>query len=386
MKIFILLPRVPYPLEKGDKLRAFNQIKYLSASNEIHLCALNDTTIHHDAYHALKPYCKSLYFFELPKFSRLVNLVKVLFNGKPFQVGYFYNSSIKSRIDKIIEDVKPDRIYCQLLRVAEYVKDQKIKKTIDYQDVFSKGVERRIPTAPFYLKHLLKIEYRRLVKYESDVFDIFENKTIISLPDRNLIAHPRKDEIEIIPNGVDTDYYKPIDNTKEYDLLFTGNMGYPPNINSVEFLVNSILPIVKKEFPQIKICIAGAKPSQKVLDLKGPNVTVTGWVEDMREYYSRAKIFIAPMQIGTGLQNKLLEAMAMKLPCITSYLANSALNALEGKEILTGNIPEEYAQYIISLLRDNQKSKILGEEGYNFVLNKYQWQAINAKLNAVICR
>jgi glycosyltransferase involved in cell wall biosynthesis len=214
---------------------------------------------------------------------------------------------------------------------------------------------------------------------------MFENKTIISVPDRNLIAHHRKEEIEIISNGVDTEYYKPIANTKEFDLLFTGNMGYPPNINSVEFLVNSILPLVIKDFPQIKVCIAGAKPSQKVLDLKGPNVTVTGWVEDMREYYSRAKIFIAPMQIGTGLQNKLLEAMAMKVPCITSGLANSALNALEGKEILTGNSPEEYAQHITSLLKDDQKSKILGEEGYNFVLNKYKWQVINAKLNSVIC-
>jgi sugar transferase (PEP-CTERM/EpsH1 system associated) len=385
MKIFILLPRVPYPLEKGDKLRAFNQIKYLSDCNEIHLCALNDTAIHPGAYQALKPYCKSIHFFKLPLFSRLTSLVKVLFNGKPFQVGYFYNKSIKLKIDKIIQDIKPDRIYCQLIRVAEYVKDQKIKKTIDYQDVFSKGVERRIPTAPLYLKQLLKIEYRRLVKYETTVFDIFENKTIISVPDRNLIEHSRNNEIEIIPNGVDADYYKPVESTKEYDLLFTGNMGYPPNINSVEFLVHSIMPLVLKDFPQLKVCIAGAKPSQSVLNLKRPNIIVTGWVEDMREYYSRAKIFIAPMQIGTGLQNKLLEAMAMKLPCITSGLANNALNATEGKEILTGNTPEEYAQQIISLLKDNQRSKILGEEGYNFVMKNYNWKVINTKLNAVIC-
>ncbi|MGD0712091.1 MAG: glycosyltransferase [Bacteroidales bacterium] len=385
MKIFVLLPRVPFPLVKGDKLRAYNQIKYLAQFNEIHLCALNDTKIHPDAINELKTFCKSITVIDLPAGAIIINLFKTLFNGLPFQVGYFFNKRNFNKINILIDDIKPDRIYCQLIRVAEYVKHQKIRKTLDYQDVFSKGMERRITSSPFYFRPFIKAEHKRLLKYEAEVFDLFDNKTIISYPDREFIQHPDRNKIVIIPNGVDTGYYKPFDRVKEYDLLFTGNMGYPPNINSAEFLIKEILPLIRKEIPKIKILIAGTNPSIKLLSLKSENVIVTGWVKDMREAYARSKIFIAPMLIGTGMQNKLLEAMAMKLPSITSELANSAIGAVNGKEILTANQPEEYAEQVLSLLKDNNKMSSIGEQGFNFVIKNFKWENVNQKLNQLIC-
>jgi polysaccharide biosynthesis protein PslH len=385
MKIFFLLPRIPYPLEKGDKLRAFNQLKYLAIDNEVHLCALFESSIHPDAYAALKPYCKTLHFLKLPVTKRICNVFFTLFNGKPFQVGYFFNNSNFKKINSLLDEIQPDRIYCQLIRVAEYVKLRNFKKTIDYQDVFSKGVERRIATSSIPMKVILKSEHKRLLAYERDVFEFFDTKTIISYPDRNLIPHPDKNNIVVIPNGVDMQYYKPLEIKKEYDLLFTGNMGYPPNIESAIFIVKKILPLVREKFPHIKVMIAGVNPSARVLALKSDNVMVTGWVEDMRICYAKARIFIAPMHLGTGLQNKLLEAMAMKLPCITSELANSALGALNGEEILTGTSAKDFANHISILLNDGQKLKSLSEQGYNFVKEKYNWDAVNEKLNQVIC-
>jgi len=129
-------------------------------------------------------------------------------------------------------------------------------------------------------------------------------------------------------------------------------MGYPPNINAAEYLVRKILPVVIKRKPDIKLLIAGANPHLRVSVLKSANVEVSGWVSDMRECYAAAKIFIAPMQIGTGLQNKLLEAMAMQVPCITSALANQALKAAENEEILIADTPAEYANCIIDLLNN----------------------------------
>ena len=385
MKIFILLSRIPYPLEKGDKLRAFNHIKYLSKNNEITLFALNDSKVNKEkAFQALQPYCRSINFFDLSKFSILFNVLLAFFNGKPLQSGYFFSSRAKNRINKIISETKPDHIFCQLVRVAEYVKNQNIPKTLDYQDVFSKGVERRIQPASFYLKPLLKLEYKRLLKYENKIFDYFDNKTIISEPDRELIPHPEKDKIVIVMNGVDTDFFKPIDRKKEYDIVFTGNMGYPPNVNGVEFLVKQILPIVRRNKPEIKVLIAGANPDRKVIAVKSKNIHVTGWVEDIREYYAKARIFIAPMQIGTGLQNKLLEAMAMKIPCISSHLANNALNAKSGKEIKIGDSAEEYAQHIIYLLDNKDKADEIALNGYNFVLNNYNWEKATEKLEELM--
>jgi polysaccharide biosynthesis protein PslH len=386
MKIFVLVSRFPYPLEKGDKLRAYNQIKQLSVNHEIHLCALNDLYLKSQYFEALRPYCKSIHILNFSKITVAWNIILAAFKGKPLQVGYFYNRSTQRKVDNLIAEIKPDRIYCQLLRVAEYVRKNLIPKTIDYQDVFSKGVERRIKTAPFYFKPLLRFEYKRLCKYENEIFDDFENKTIISLPDRELIPHPDRGKIVVIPNGVDTVYFKPFETKKNFDLIFTGNMGYPPNVNAAVFLAKEVLPLVQKELPEIRLVLAGASPHPRVLELKKEKIEVTGWVEDIRNYYAGAKIFIAPMLIGTGLQNKLLEAMAMKIPCITSPLANGALGAKNGEDILVGESSEEFAGLIIDLLTHPQKAKAIAEKGYQFVLNNYNWESTTAKLEEVIIK
>ena len=384
MKIFVLLPRFPYPLEKGDKLRAYNQVKYLSKNHEIHLCALSDINIDPDHVKAVESFCKSVHIARLSRISIYINLLLSFISGKPLQVGYFYSRKANRKIHQLIAEIQPDHIFCQLIRVAEYMKGIDIPKTLDYQDIFSKGVERRIKNSAFYWKPVLKLEYKRLLKYEYEVFSWFNNKTIISKPDRDLIPHPERDKIEIVINGVDTEYFKPMNIEKEYDLVFIGNMGYPPNVNASEYLVKEILPVLQQSKPNIKVVLAGATPHPSVLALKSKNVHVTGWVEDIRECYAKAKIFIAPMQIGTGLQNKLLEAMAMKIPSITSPLANFALEAQDGKEILVGNSPKEYTDLIIQLLDDADLNETISNNGYLFVHKNYVWDAATEKLENLI--
>jgi len=384
MKIFVLLSRFPYPLEKGDKLRAYNQIKYLSEHNEIHLCALTDISLKPEHIAAMEPFCKSVEVIRLPRFWIFVNILLAFLKGRPFQTGYFYNKSAHRKITSIINEIKPDHIYCQLLRVAEYVRKNPVTKTLDYQDVFSEGVNRRIRTAAFYLKPVLRIEYKRLCKYEREIFDDFDHKTIISKPDRDLIPHPDRDQIEIIINGVDTDFYKPMITNKEYDIVFIGNMGYPPNVNAAVYLVKKILPLVQKQLPETTVVLVGANPHPDVCALKSDRVNITGWVEDLREYYAKARIFIAPMQIGTGLQNKLLEAMAMKIPCITSPLANNALQAKDEEEILIGNSPKEYAGFIVDLLTHPEKSEKIAAKGHEFVKRSYNWKTATDKLESLI--
>lgn len=384
MRLFFLLPRVPYPTEKGDKLRAFHQIKQLSKHHEIILCALNDGTLHEDAIPVLKKYVKAIHIIPLSKVTVFLNIAKALLSGKPMQVGYFYNAASAEKIRRLIEETKPDHIFCQLIRVAEYVKNIPIKKTLDYQDVFSKGMERRLSTSPFYMRPFLKIEYNRLQNYEREAFEKFDNKIIISKPDRDLIPHPDREKIVVVANGVDTDFFKPMERAKEYDLVFTGNMGYPPNINAAEYLVNEILPHVLKHKPDFKLLIAGASPHLRVQVLKSEQVTVSGWVADMRECYAAARVFIAPMQIGTGLQNKILEAMAMKIPCITSPLAFQALNARDGENILVAETPEGYAKQILMLLDNPEKAEQIASNGHAFVKQNYSWETEADKINAIM--
>jgi sugar transferase (PEP-CTERM/EpsH1 system associated) len=384
MKLLVILPRFPYPTEKGDKLRAFNQIKVLSRFHDITLFALTDKAVKRSDEEIVKPYCSSIIIHRLRPFSIGLNLLRAMINGRPFQAGYYYNSRAQSALNKVIEETQPDHIYCQLLRTAAYAFNTDVPKTLDYQDVFSKGVERRIPKTRAIIRFIFRVEFRRLLKYEKRIFDVFDVKTIISKPDRDCIPHEKREEIHVIPNGVDQEYFKPYKTKKQTELLFTGNMGYPPNIDCAEYLVNKVLPIIHSKYPDARLTIAGATPHSRVKALENDKVIVTGWVDDIREYYAGARIFMAPMQLGTGLQNKLLEAMAMRLPCITSSLCNSALMAREGEEILIGNTPEEVAEQAIKLLSDTSLADNISTNGYTFIQNNYSWAGSTVHLSELM--
>ncbi len=384
MRIFVLLPRVPYPIEKGDKLRAFHQLRHLSENHELILCALSEKKVHPDAYPELIKFVDNIHFVPISKMASAVNIIRAFFTGKPLQVGYYFSEKARRRVNELIEFYQPDHIYAQLIRVAEYVKEKEVPKTLDYQDVFSSNMQRRAQAEFFMLRPLLRMEATRLRRYERAIFPFFDNKTIISTPDRDLIDHPDKEEIEIIPNGVDTAFFTPKETEKEYDLVFVGNMNYPPNIDGAEFLVKKILPLAEEKYGKIKVMLSGANPHPRVQRLASENVQVSGWVDDIRDSYRRAKVFIAPMRIGTGLQNKLLEAMAMKIPCITSPLANDALEAVDGEEILIGDSPEGFAENIVNLLNDELLYESISENGYRFVSEKFDWFQATAKLERLM--
>jgi len=251
-------------------------------------------------------------------------------------------------------------------------------------DALSKGVERRIQKSPWYLKLLLKIEAKRMREYEREVFDIFQHKTIISAQDRALILHPHNKEISIIANGVDLDFFAPKNLEKKVDLVFTGNMSYPPNVDSACFLAEQIMPLVWQSMPQTTLMISGVNPAPRVKKLASDKIIVTGWVEDIRNSYAQAKLFIAPMQMGTGLQNKLLEAMAMGIPCITSPLANNALGAEPDQEILIGKTPEEFKQLISNLLNDKDLYTKISTNGHRFAHLNFNWEQKTKELKQLI--
>ena len=382
MKIFVLLPRVPYPLEKGDKLRAFNQIKQLAKHNEIVLCALNDNAKvnEQDAFRALQPYCLSVNFIRINKLQILLGLVFAFFKGLPMQCGYFYSRKAVKKIDSLIAKHKPDMLYCQLLRTAEYIRRKSLPKAIDYQDIFSYGMKRRADIASCFTRPVFNMEYRRLKRYEAATFEDFDICTIISEPDRALFPHDKREEILIIPNGVDHDYFKPKECEKKYDLVFTGNMSYPPNVNAVDYMANEIMPIVWETRPETTLYIAGATPDPRVKKAASERIIVSGWLDDIREAYAQSRVFIAPMRIGTGLQNKLLEAMSMHLPAITSPLANASLGAKPDEEILIGGNAKELAQHIITLLTDKERAGQIAQAGYDFTNRVYDWGKATERL------
>jgi sugar transferase (PEP-CTERM/EpsH1 system associated) len=387
MKILFLTSRFPFPLEKGDKLRAFYQIAELSRNNEVILASVSDEEVLPEHLEILKPFCKKIILHTLSKAKQVTNLTRALVNGHPFQVEYFFSARFKKEIERVIEEEKPDAIFCQLVRMAEYVKDiNHIPKTLDYQDAFSKGYERQAQRENFFKKIPVLMEWKRMLSYEKKIFEKFENRIIISEQDKQLINHPDHMKIEVIPNGVDFNYYSPQLIDKQYDLIFSGNMNYPPNIESAVYIVQEIMPLLKKQKPDASLVIAGANPAPEVQRLNSGSIHVTGWVDDIREPFGQSRIHVAPMLISIGLQNKILQAMAMKIPCIVSSQANNAIHAPVNDCILIADSPAEYVEKILKLLGDQSLYEKIAENAFGFVRKNFDWGAMNARLENVLLR
>lgn len=388
MKLLVFLTRFPYPLNKGDKLRAFYQIKELQKKHDVYLFCLTDKTPKDEHINIVKDICKDVYIEKFSSAKRLLSITKALFSDIPFQVAFFTTKKSKQHFLFYHNKIKPDCTYFQFVRSAEYAKQIKGNKVLDYQDCLSMNMLRRSKVSHFPFNILFKKEAERLQDYEKQMFDIFNNLTIITAQDRDYIASNRKDEIKVIENGVDEKFftYKRICD-KKFDIIFSGNMAYKPNVVAAKWLVDNIMPLVWERKPQTTVVLAGSNPKKEIKNLAkkyNSKVFVSGWVDDMRDYYACSKIFVAPMQIGTGLQNKLLEAMAMNLPCLTTPLANVAIGAKEDEQILVGNNEKQLAEKILLLLDNQTLSKQIATQGNSFVKENYNWGKSMEKIEKLL--
>ncbi|MBB77784.1 MAG: hypothetical protein CL844_02145 [Crocinitomicaceae bacterium] len=371
-KLLMLVSRFPFPLDKGDKLRAFYQIKEMSDFFDITLIALSEREVSKNNFNQVKIFCDKIIICKLTLFSKIFHISRSIINGNPFQIGFFYSYRAQKKINSIIKENNFKYIYCQLVRTSEYVKNHhEIPKALDYMDALSIGAKRRIKKEPFYKKWIFKLENERLIRYEKLIFDFFEIKTIISEQDQKLIHHPENNKIICIPNGIDDFFFKPIQIKKDHDFVFIGNMSYAPNIQAVKYIYKNILP----KFPKSKLLISGASPHKSIIRLtkKSNQITLIGWVDDIRKSYYRGKLFLAPMIIGSGMQNKILEAMAIGIPCVTTPLVNNAIKAKQNKEIFEVNSINEFNKVISKLLKDPKLQKTIGENGKMYVKKNYTW-------------
>ncbi len=384
MKVAVVLTRIPFPLMKGDKLRAYYQIKELAKQHEVYLFCLNYKDEEEKAKEELLKYCKTIHIEKLNLFSSLLRVCFSVFSFLPFQTAYYNSPKAKKHFKSFVEKNNIELCYFQFVRLAPFAKKIKRKKVLDFQDTLSMNMKRRADNSGLLQRVLFSIEAKRLARYESKMFEVFDALTIITDADRKLLKSPRKEEVHIIPNGVAESYFTyPQPKEKPYDILFSGAMSYAPNIDAAEYLIKEIMPLVWEKKPNVKIAIAGGGAPISLQKEANERIIMPGWVDDMKEYYSQTKIFIAPMRIGTGLQNKLLEAMAMNVACITSPLANQALKAKDKEEILIADNAKAYADCIIDLLDNEQLSSKIANAGKDYVFNEYSWENSCEKLSNI---
>lgn len=384
MRILIALSRFPYPTEKGDKVRAYYQIKELSRNNEIFLVCLSEFKVKEEHLAKVLPYVKEVNIIQISLLKRIINLFFGIFNSLPMQVNYFKSHQMKGIVTDWCDKFKIDVCYVQLIRIVENIPNiPQVVFFLDYMDAFSEGTRNRSLKSSFFKRIIYKLESQRLKNYERQVITRFEGLSVITEAEAGFLPEDAQKKLIITPNGVSDHFFNyPLLSwaEKKYDIIFSGNMQFVPNIQAALYLIKKVLPLIIWDFPSIKICIAGVDPVSEIKALACNNVVVTGFVDDLGEIMSQSKISVAPMFSGSGLQNKLLENMAVGIPLITSPLSAAPILAIKDKHLLVASDELEFAENIKKLLNNEEYANELGREGQRFVKLNFRWETYNERL------
>lgn len=326
-------------------------------------------------------YCKSITVCRVSFLQRVKNVINTFGKKLPILVSSNYSKSFHNKIKADCEKINPDIVYCQLIRMAPYCSHLKATKVLDYMDAYGIGMERRAVISSAIMKLVYNIESKRTKAFEKEIYKKFKGHTVISKQDRDLMNVGKTD---IVTNGIDHQYFTPYDRMKDFDLGFVGNMGYLPNVGAVMNLCKDILPTYASLYKyDLSLLIAGARPHQNVKKLASDKIKISGWVDDIRDAYARCKILCAPIYNGTGQQNKILEAMSMGIPCITTSDVNAAIGATHNEQILIANNKVEFAKAIHRLLTDPDLHRKISTNCRAFILKEYSWDNSINKLNTI---
>lgn len=383
-KLLIISSRFPYPLEKGDKLRLYYQMKSLAKEFDVFLFCITEEIPSSSQLAEIKKICTDLRWSKLSKLTVALNLVKAFFKGGSYQEAYFYDRKAKRILDDFIEELKPDHLYCQLIRTGSYVSKSPIPKSLDFMDAFSYGMKKRASEYSFFMKSIFNRESKKIALLESDLFSKFNQSFVISDQDKERLNLGIN--LSVLNNGVDCNYFQSRRDSKPtYDIVFVGNLGYHPNIQAAKKIALEILPRYKSQHGIALSCnISGARPVPAVRALKNDQIFISGFVKDIRDAYESGKIMLAPIEGGMGQQNKILEAMAMGIPCIVSKEVAVALHAKHKEHLLIANTVDDYVRAIKLLIDSKELYQYLAEAGEGFVKANFDWDEVTKPLiNAI---
>ena len=388
MRIFYICRRVPFPPDRGDKIAAFNAIRHLAARHEVHVFCLGDGVRDLANISGLQAYAKSLAAAPVHEFTIKLRAFAALVTGQPLSVAALNETKLHDAIHRKFAELRPDLIIVYSCNMAQFAEDfPDVPRIMHFGDLDSLKWRQFAERSSTPLNWIYATEERRLLGYERHIAQIFSH----ALVHTELEKHDFERLIPGIPvtvvgNGVDLDYFRSAGGPKQpASMVFTGVMDYRPNIDAVVWFCDEILPIVQTEIPDVNFTICGSRPAPAVRRLaKRRGVTVTGWVPDARPYLDRAEIFVAPLRMARGVQNKLLEALAMGLPCVASTAAWSGTVVADGEGIRATDEPMEFARHVVDLLRDGGRRAEMARRARAAAEANYRWEAQMACLDQVI--
>lgn len=386
MRILLITPRLPYPPYRGDKLKIFNLLKRLSREHAIHLVSFVEQKNELEHLQHLAPFCAAIDVVPLRRWQSYLKCFVGLFSRLPLQIHYFRSRRMRQLLAEVCARHHFDIIHTHLIRMAPYTAALRHHaKVLDLTDAVSLYLQRFLAREKNpIMQLLLKLELDRVSRYES-VVERFNACFVCSEPDREQLrkAAPEAD-IRLIPNGVDLAYFSGPGNSAAYEanrIVFTGNLTYHPNIDGIFYFANEIFPLIKKEVPAAKFYIVGQSPPTKIRALANENVIVTGFVEDIKQYYLSSAVAVSPIRFGAGTLNKILEPLALGVPVVATSMGIEGLDLAIGKDILVADRPHAFAKHVVHLLKDAEFRNRLGHAGMAIVRRLYNWDTIVSLLD-----
>ena len=379
MRLLVLAPRFPYPLDKGDRLTVFNLSKHFSRLHGVALVTFLEPGQDPADRRHLDGFVDRIDTVPLRKWRSYLRAVLGMLRGRPLQVGYYSSPQMARKVQQVIREFEPDIVYSHTIRMAPYLADEPRLPSVLAMQISMRLNYGRL--ARFHKSLLRRLVYRVEAwwagRYEPRIARRFDRCLLISETDVAALGSPRPDNIFINPHGVDFRFFTSTGSGAEEsgDLVFTGNMSYPPNADAVEWFVRDILPLVRKDVPGARLTVVGADPSQSVLALAADAaVEVTGRVPDLRPYLDRAQVAIDPLRVGAGLQNKVLEGMSMGVPMVVTSVANEGIGAEPGRHVLVADTPGDFASAVVALLQDEGLRTTMGQEARRFIVDQWSWE------------
>jgi sugar transferase (PEP-CTERM/EpsH1 system associated) len=395
-ELVFLAHRIPYPPDKGDKIRSWNFLNHLAGRYRIHLGCFIDDPRDWEFTDKLRRLCGECCFVALkPPLARLLSL-RGLLDGRALTLPYYFSGELERWVRGITRrpQVTHAFIYCSAM--AQYIESdahRRLRSIADIVDVDSEKWADYARRKPLGSQWLYAREARRLRQIESAITARFDATIVATGAELALLrgfAPPSGGETLCVPNGVDSDYFSPeraYANPYEAGgptLVFVGAMDYWPNVDAVTHFARSILPVVRARFATLRFVIVGSNPAPEVEALaRDPGIIVTGRVPDVRPYMAHAAAIVAPLRVARGVQNKVLEGMAMAKPVIASPEALTGITAVIGAEILRAATPEEFVGAIDQAIMTEQGS-VIGSQARRRVIADYEWAASLRQLDAAI--
>jgi sugar transferase (PEP-CTERM/EpsH1 system associated) len=396
-RLLFLAHRIPFPPNKGDKIRSYHILKFLSERYEVHLATLVDDRNDLEHIRQLSGVVKGLVCDIIrPVPKKFVSALE-LFRGRPISVSYFYSRKIQQAVDSLLRQLEFEVIFCSSSPMAEYLfRSSNFKGRfacskapcaahhapcliMDLIDVDSQkwrdyAARSSLPKSWIYTR-----EAALLAAYEKKICEQFEHVLLVSEPEKKILSvtAPARN-VAVMPNGVDLDYFSPefkaVPPRKGPVIIFTGAMDYWPNVEGVEWFAKRVFPIIRNKIPNVTFYVVGSRPVPAVRRLAvREGVQVTGYVQDIRPHIAAADVCVVPLRIARGIQNKVLEAFAMGKAVVCTPQALEGIEARPGADVIVARDESSFAESVLRLIESRDGRNQLGKKARLCVEKNYSW-------------